>query len=1084
MQRKIAYLNPGKKLVEETADWLSDRVIDDASGAKSLARFCVVVPTAQSGRNLRLALARRFSNGLVPPKVVLPMQLAKGVDETGIATRVQSCALFLTFINACGKDGPAAKWPHLFLEKSLEDPDALLSFHDQLEDLWHILGTGGFLMRDVRDGEKTKEILGQSIGDEASRWEELADLEEKFFAFLHKSGLRHEAERLNAIRVAPPAIDQVIKTIVLPALVDAVPVMYQVLEKFQGDVVVLVHASGRDGGKFDEWGRPEVKAWTDAARPDLPLGDGDLVTASKDTALAEKIAKDFPQADAGSARPSLGLCDAHLFAPIAAALSAKGYELHDPEKFRLADSSLGRIASLILSIWVDSPYNWGVFASLMREDDVMRRIRALLNADARKAEKEGAADGEADETAGAEEEDEGEEEDEAEEEDESGEKYGPSRKRILEGLDIVRNTYLPTLMPADCEFNHARFDENDKRDMCTLNRILAFEAAAKKLAYLLGKARKDATSAAGFLRAVLVAIYTRRHVGDKVEEKEFDAAARALRNVISEFDGDMLPAIGLDGGLLTAVLRKSLSDAVYSLEPDSPKALRTEGWLELAWSDADRIVLAGFNEGDVPDSVLGHPFLPESLRTALGLPSNEQRLARDTFLLSSILSSRTDGNQSSRTDGNQSSPKNGNVRAYFARTNDEGDIHKPSRLLFLVPDDRLAVRTKILFGDIPAGGRRPPRIVADDWRPNLPDTVELPHDDDETPGGHLSPSAIDTWLKCPFAYLLKYGLSMDRFEEKDELGADDFGTIVHAVLEHYAKTQMARADQLKDENDIRNAIEKHFDDVRASYGFTESQKLRLQLDAVRERLLNFAPIQAKWSGEGWRIEASEFPVRVRPFEGEGEADVWIKGYVDRIDSRKRDDGTIEYRIIDYKTWDERGKVSGKIITGGAKQIEHAKKAGVPLTGTAKGDVKDRRFLTIQLPLYGRCLEKTDQTKYAGKISDYCYLVLGKDKGNTVVFGSRFDQGEFECQKNSKTILADLAPAALDTAKAAIRAIRANLFWPPGPSDELRYGGLKELFLNSPKSDLEGSEWLARQEKLRKSFSGEDREETKTQEEQP
>ena len=952
MQRKIAYLNPGKKLVEETADWLSDRVIDDASGAKSLARFCVVVPTAQSGRDLRLALARRFSNGLVPPKVMLPMQLAKGVDETGIATRVQSCALFLTFINACGKDGPAAKWPHLFLEKSLEDPDALLSFHDQLEDLWHILGAGGFLMRDVRDGEKTKEILGQSIGDEASRWEELADLEEKFFAFLHKSGLRHEAERLNAIRVAPPAIDQEIKTIVLPALVDAVPVMYQVLEKFQGDVVVLVHASGRDGGKFDEWGRPEVKAWTGAARPDLPLGDGDLVTASKDTALAEKIAKDFPQADAGSVRPSLGLCDAHLFAPIAAALSANGYELHDPEKFRLADSSLGRIASLILSLWVDSPYNWGIFASLMREDDVMRRIRTLLNADAKKPEREGTADEEADEEA------ELEEETEAENDGESGEKkkkHGPSRKKILEGLDIVHNAYLPTLMPADCEFNHSRFDENDKRDKGTLDRILAFEAAAKKLADILGKARKGATSAGGFLRSVLKAIYTHRHVGDKVEEKEFDAAASVLRDVLSEFEGDALPPMGLDEGLLATVLRKSLSDAVYSLEPDSPNALRTEGWLELAWSDADRIVLAGFNEGDVPDSVLGHPFLPESLRTALGLPSNEQRLARDTFLLSSILSSRKDGD----------------VRAYFARTNDEGDIHKPSRLLFLVPDDRLAVRTKILFGDLPAGGRRPPRIVADDWRPNLPDTVKLPDDDDETPGGRLSPSAIDTWLKSPFAYLLKYGLDMDRFEEKDELGADDFGTIVHAVLERYAKAQMALADQLTDEGKIRNAIAKHFDDVRASYGFTKSQKLRLQLDAVRERLLNFAPIQAKWSGEGWRIEASEFPLRVRPFEGEGEADVWIKGYVDRIDSRKRDDGTIEYRIIDYKTWDERGKVSGKIITGGAKQIEHAKKAGVPLTGTAKGDVKDRRFLTIQLPLYGRCLERTDQAKYEGNISDYC-----------------------------------------------------------------------------------------------------------------
>jgi hypothetical protein len=159
---------------------------------------------------------------------------------------------------------------------------------------------------------------------------------------------------------------------------------------------------------------------------------------------------------------------------------------------------------------------------------------------------------------------------------------------------------------------------------------------------------------------------------------------------------------------------------------------------------------------------------------------------------------------------------------------------------------------------------------------------------------------------------------------------------------------------------------------------------------------------------------------------------------------------------------------------------------VPLTGekTSKGDSKDRRFLTIQLPLYGRCLEKADQAKYAGKITDYCYLVLGEDEKNTVVFGSSSDQGGFECQKKSKIVLAKLAPVALETAKAAIRAIRANLFWPPGPSDELRYGGLKELFLNSPKNDLEGSEWLARQEKLRKSFSVEEKEETETQEEQP
>ena len=53
------FLNPGRKLVDEVVDWLCGRVERDPSGARSLAHLMVVVPTAQSGRNLRLALAKK-----------------------------------------------------------------------------------------------------------------------------------------------------------------------------------------------------------------------------------------------------------------------------------------------------------------------------------------------------------------------------------------------------------------------------------------------------------------------------------------------------------------------------------------------------------------------------------------------------------------------------------------------------------------------------------------------------------------------------------------------------------------------------------------------------------------------------------------------------------------------------------------------------------------------------------------------------------------------------------------------------------------------------------------------------------------
>ncbi len=53
MHPATEFLNPRAKLVHQVADWLKDRARDDSSGAKSLAHVCVVVPTAQSGRNLQ-----------------------------------------------------------------------------------------------------------------------------------------------------------------------------------------------------------------------------------------------------------------------------------------------------------------------------------------------------------------------------------------------------------------------------------------------------------------------------------------------------------------------------------------------------------------------------------------------------------------------------------------------------------------------------------------------------------------------------------------------------------------------------------------------------------------------------------------------------------------------------------------------------------------------------------------------------------------------------------------------------------------------------------------------------------------------
>ena len=63
-------------------------------------------------------------------------------------------------------------------------------------------------------------------------------------------------------------------------------------------------------------------------------------------------------------------------------------------------------------------------------------------------------------------------------------------------------------------------------------------------------------------------------------------------------------------------------------------------WLELPLDDAPVVMLTGFNEGLFPESVQGHAFLPDALRTRLGLIDNRRRFARDAYRLTTVLHSK------------------------------------------------------------------------------------------------------------------------------------------------------------------------------------------------------------------------------------------------------------------------------------------------------------------------------------------------------------------------------------------------------------------------------------------------------------
>lgn len=981
------FLNQNRKLLDEVADWLCGagpyegrgRIRRLPEGAEALDHVMVVVPTAQSGRNLRLAIARRFKGrGVIPPRVVQPMQLVAPASEMlREATPCEVAAAFQQYVKGFRED--VLKLDCLVRAEEFEDLTARFALLDQLEDIWRTLAGNGLLMRDVLP--RAREKLAAEFGDEERRWEQLGALEAGFFRYLHERGLVYPTERVQRAKTATAIVDAGVEEIIVPALADPIRILKDVLvqqERAGKRLTVLLHVNESERHRFTEWGVPLTTNWTGAARPTLErLADRDIVAAGTGAALVRAVAADFPAASSGAALPALALCDGELYNGLAAAFLNRNYVVHNPERNLLSRSSLGRMIRSLMVLYSADTLPWREFVAVFRGDDVLSALGL----------------------------------------------FGERRVEVLAGLDIAQNAYIPTELP-----HAAAFPEDADMRSVARQRFVSFCEQASRFERIVLERRHE-VSLAVFLREMLKWIYAKRAFPTGSDGKEFLAAAEATREFLNALEGDFVSSLPMSAAEFAALARRQLDAAVYSLEPDSADAIRTEGWLELAWSPADRLALVGLHEGKVPDSIVGHPFLPDKLRTALGLVSNADRMARDSWLLQELLAAHAPHA----------------VKVYVARTNGAGDICRPSRLLYLCSDCALVTRVEKLFGDLPEERVDKRRQV--DWMMRLPDAL--------APVDHYSVSAIDTYVKCPFTYLLQNGLKMKPYADKQELEANDFGILAHAVLEDYARRQIERGDdQLTDAGEIRRLLcEEIYPNVRAKYGRT-TLNIDLQLRALEGRLAIFAERQAKRAQDGWRIRMAEQEIpKDLGIPGLG---FCIHGFIDRVDENINPGVTPSWCVIDYKTWNENSLVghvhtSAKNSEKNRRQQALACQLGFPLFRVAQGKrseeaAKNQRILSVQLPVYGKALAALRPEIPFADIG-YGYFVLS--------------------EKDESSGFVDLPPTvvapSLETAKRAVGLIRQNVFWPPGP-DQVWERDFKNLFVSDPIEDLSGTDWVKRQQR--------------------
>lgn len=415
---------------------------------------------------------------------------------------------------------------------------------------------------------------------------------------------------------------------------------------------------------------------------------------------------------------------------------------------------------------------------------------------------------------------------------------------------------------------------------------------------------------AAVLREILLRVYAGpQYESDKSADddgrRELTLACEALAEAIDELSAlpELLePELAFADAIDLALRSLSGRSLPPAGERKGEATIELLGWLELALDDAPALIVTGYEDGLVPETLGSDAFLPDSLRHSLGLADNRGRLARDLYLTDCLLQSRS------------------KVHFITGRKSRSLDPQLPSRILFHGDAELVPQRVRQF---IHAPQRSRPEHK-DDIRPSR----RLPMREGVAQGlpERFSATSFRTYIDSPYLFYLRHVLRVetlhDRHHEMDPLA---FGILAHDALEAYGKSEEMQG--CADEDQIRAYLQQSLERLAfRKLGKSSLPAAKLQVDQLAWRLDHFATDQAKRVADGWRIAHVEWS----PKDGAVALDVdgrteWISGRIDRIDYHQ--DG--RWAIWDYKT-SEKVKDPGKL---------HRNKKGV--------------WLDLQLPLYRR-----------------------------------------------------------------------------------------------------------------------------------
>lgn len=822
--------------LEAASAWLSKEFGDDMS------RVLVALPGARSGRLLQESLVRARGKRLEPPRVVTAGALSDELLElegrsAGRLVRTLAWARALRELDPTRLGHLVARPPEV------DDPEGWWRLAEEVRGLFGELAAENRNFKAVVDDPLLREQVG-----ERRRWEALAAAQAAMEALLAAEGFKDpHLERQRAIRERRVAS---IERVILLGVVQVNALLREALNLTTAACTPLVFAPAELAESFDEFGClvPAVWAQRDTV---LDLDRWSVVDRPRDQAQAACARIASWDARFSADEITVGLANAEVAPFVQRRLAQERIRGRDAAETPLSETPPLRLLELCARFLRSRRF--GDLANLVRHADLERALRARV------------------------------------------ERVDP-----VATVDEYFNRHLPSLV--DGEWLAQKSGKGARRDgdLQRLVQVL-WRALRDLLGELWDNRPRSIDAATGALRDFLGAVYDQPFARAVERQRVTLHALERIGAALSQVEE--LPA-ALDPGGTPA---QTIALVVRALGADlvPPAAARADedtiellGWFELPLDNAPALVVVGFEDGRVPESVRGDAFLPDRLRRSLGLDDDERRMARDLYATELLLHSRE------------------RVHFISGRRSLDGDPLLPSRIAFHCPPEQLVERVQTFLG-----GAAAPVARVEDQSPGF----ELPRAGEIAPLESISVTAFRTYLQSPYLYYLTRVLGLETLDDRArELDPLAFGNLTHEVLERFGRERKLR--DSSDAGAIARFLSGELESLaRELYGAHPLPAVRLQLRQLEYRLQRFADKHAERRNDGWRVLEVEWAPEGGgvPFLVDDEA-VLLRGRIDRIDHRPERG---EFAVWDYKTGEQ------------AIKPETAHRAG------------DGRWRDLQLPLY-------------------------------------------------------------------------------------------------------------------------------------